>query len=354
MKSTKLFLCAAACYSLGVFCHSSNVVAADEQVVEVRVKATDSNSEHESTEDKSTVSRHATDKTATTRAFKMRSLFLGKGADGGDVKLVHASDAASEDLITTIEKHLKKAGLKARDIEKVRDALQEHEPKKRNYWYYFKEKEDGKKDVEKKNASTATATILEWHSKNDRDYMIGLNSTAMGETLRSHLGIDKGALVVEGVMDESPAELAGLQRHDVIIKANDASVRDQAALINAVQSAGKESKSLKLSIIRGGKTQMIKVKPTERKAVRLEVKNLRDRNIAVRPNVDLHIVGEADFTAANPVQLKSVGPAYMIAGDARKTDDSPQSLKREISELGEQIQSLKKAIESLADRLPKD
>jgi membrane-associated protease RseP (regulator of RpoE activity) len=274
---------------------------------------------------------------------------VGEEDGDQDFKLVLGGEDAVEAIIEEVEEHLKKAGVLEKVIEKVRDILKHHRSGKRNYWYY--PKDDGDKDANNKRRSH---TIIEWHSDGAQLYRIGLNSSEVGASLRSHLGLDEGGLVIQSVLADSPADAAGLKTHDIIVKVDDAAVANQQALIEAVQVAGKDNQQLRLFIIRGGSPKTVKIKPRERNTVRLEVRNLPAAISVARPHVIHRIVGETNFTAPRRVRLHSVGPAYMIAKDAHNPSISIQSLRREIRELEKQVQGLQGAIKSLADHLPKD
>ncbi|MFN9952689.1 MAG: PDZ domain-containing protein, partial [bacterium] len=69
-------------------------------------------------------------------------------------------------------------------------------------------------------------------------------------------------LVVERVMEDSPAADAGIEEGDVIIAINGEEAEDFASLQEAVQEAGKADRALKLKLQRDGKEMVLKVKPT--------------------------------------------------------------------------------------------
>jgi len=68
-------------------------------------------------------------------------------------------------------------------------------------------------------------------------------------------------LVVQQVMEESPASEAGIEEGDVILSINGQEAEDFSDLQKAVQEAGQEDRALKLKIQRDGKEITIKVKP---------------------------------------------------------------------------------------------
>jgi serine protease Do len=74
--------------------------------------------------------------------------------------------------------------------------------------------------------------------------------------LRS-FGVDQG-VVVESVMEDTPAEDAGLERGDVIIEVNDTRVRDANHLRGMIADAGPDAE-VELTIIRNGDQDQVEV-----------------------------------------------------------------------------------------------
>jgi hypothetical protein len=96
-------------------------------------------------------------------------------------------------------------------------------------------------------------------------YWIGLDCAPADETLRAQLALE-GGLVVRAVADNSPAEAAGLQAHDVIISAKtddgDETITNVPQLSAFLQRA--EAKPVALRVVRGGKKIVATVTPAER------------------------------------------------------------------------------------------
>jgi hypothetical protein len=69
-------------------------------------------------------------------------------------------------------------------------------------------------------------------------------------------------LIVEQVMDDSPAKKAGLKSHDILLKYGDASITTVEDLLKAVDLA--KDKKTSLSLIRGGKKMSVKVTAAKR------------------------------------------------------------------------------------------
>jgi len=141
-------------------------------------------------------------------------------------------------------------------------------------------------------------------------------------------------LVVERVMEDTPASQAGIKEGDVIVAINGQDAKDFASLQQAVQEAGKEDRALKLKIQRKEESMILKVKPTK----------------------------SEESGALNFEMIPSVGsvlPLDMVQGlnsDAikilRSDANSPQidsQTNREIAELREEIQELKGMVKKLLE-----
>jgi membrane-associated protease RseP (regulator of RpoE activity) len=97
-------------------------------------------------------------------------------------------------------------------------------------------------------------------------YWIGLRGRGVDDpVLRTHLQLAEGTgIVVEDVVPDSPAQKAGLQKHDIILRANDDMVDSMETLQTHVQAA--KDKAIELEIIRLGKETTATVTPAERPA----------------------------------------------------------------------------------------
>jgi hypothetical protein len=89
-----------------------------------------------------------------------------------------------------------------------------------------------------------------------RDYWLGVLASQPSEEMRQelHLPKDQG-LLVEQVQPKSPAEMAGLKEHDVLLKANGKTLGDIHDLMKLIDEV-KEGK-LTLELLRGGKHETV-------------------------------------------------------------------------------------------------
>ena len=95
-------------------------------------------------------------------------------------------------------------------------------------------------------------------------YWIGLRGRSVEDAvLRTQLQLAEGTgIAIEDVVPDSPAEKAGLRKHDIILRANDDMVDSMEVLQQQVQT-GKD-KPIELKILRLGKEETVTVTPAER------------------------------------------------------------------------------------------
>ena len=93
--------------------------------------------------------------------------------------------------------------------------------------------------------------------------------------LRTHLQLaDDVGVVVDDVVPDSPAEKAGLRKHDVLIEVDGEQITDMTVLQKAV--AASDGKPVELKLIRLAKEMTMAVTPEERPA------DLAGRRAAIR------------------------------------------------------------------------
>lgn len=96
-------------------------------------------------------------------------------------------------------------------------------------------------------------------------YWIGVSVSQVSDTLREHLPLTDGmGVVASELVDKGPAKAAGIEKHDVLLKAGDAPLRSAKDLVDAVNKA--ETKDLSIELIHKGQKKTITVKPAERPA----------------------------------------------------------------------------------------
>ena len=92
------------------------------------------------------------------------------------------------------------------------------------------------------------------------DSQIGIDTVAVDEILRSHLGLKDGkGVIVSKVIEDSPAAKAGIQKNDVLIGVAETEITGTEGLEKLIQERGE--KLTTLSLIRSGKALSVEITP---------------------------------------------------------------------------------------------
>lgn len=100
-------------------------------------------------------------------------------------------------------------------------------------------------------------------------HWIGLLFGEIGpdSALRAHLDLPEGqGLLIDRVMPNSPADKAGLKRHDILLRANDKELRNKQDLVELVTTEGEKGGQIALEVLRRGHRETVYVTPEERPA----------------------------------------------------------------------------------------
>ena len=98
------------------------------------------------------------------------------------------------------------------------------------------------------------------------EYWIGLQCTVVRPELRFHLGLaDDVGILVEALVDKSPAAKAGIEKYDVLTQAGEKKLTKVQDLIDAVDAV-KEG-ALKVELVRGKEQKSVEVTPEKRPPV---------------------------------------------------------------------------------------
>lgn len=144
----------------------------------------------------------------------------------------------------------------------------------------------------------------------NNSFMIGVNCEPVSEALRAQLQLDdKSGLIVVNVVDDSPAGKAGIQKHDILMNANDRELATNDDLVEAVQTAGQEDSNVSLILVRGGKEQDIDVTPTKRTGATISLEGMP--KIFRFPND-----GEA---GGFNMKFRQMGPGIIVGQGSAKT-----------------------------------
>jgi membrane-associated protease RseP (regulator of RpoE activity) len=163
----------------------------------------------------------------------------------------------------------------------------------------------------------------------------GGGATAEGKSVRG--------LIVERIMDESPASEAGIEQGDVILMINGTEAKDFASLQEAVQQAGKEDRSVKLKLERDGKELTVKIKPVESADVGAMSFDLVPPIGSVLP---LDLQGRGMLEGRVVEGLRMLSPMEFGGKASEETTKEIAELKEEIQELKEMVKKLLEKVEA--------
>ena len=161
----------------------------------------------------------------------------------------------------------------------------------------------------------------------------GREATAEGKPVRG--------LIVERIMDESPASEAGIEQGDVIVMINGKEAKDFVSLQDAVQQAGKEDRPVKLKLERDGKELTVKINPVESADVGAMSFDLVPPIGSVLP-LDLPGGGMMEGRVVEGLRMLS---QMEFGGKAS------EETTKEIAELKEEIQELKEMVKKLLEKV---
>ncbi len=147
----------------------------------------------------------------------------------------------------------------------------------------------------------------------ENKYRIGIGCGEVSAALRMHLRLPEDAgLLVNAVVDDSPAGRAGVKRFDVIVEANGTpvdSISDLVRVVNETQSNG-----MNLAIIRHGKRQDIEVTPEEREMHYPNPPRARIADPRLPPELRRHLdqFEEFDFPGLSGLSWRRIGPGIVV------------------------------------------
>jgi membrane-associated protease RseP (regulator of RpoE activity) len=156
-------------------------------------------------------------------------------------------------------------------------------------------------------------------------------------------GKSERGLIVERIMDESPASEAGIEQGDVILMINGEEAKDFASLQEAVQQAGKEDRSVKLKLERDGKEMTVKIKPVESADVGPMSFDLVPPIGSVLP---LDLQGRGMLEGRVVEGLRMLSPMEFGGKASEQTTKDIAELKEEIQELKEMVKKLLEKVEA--------
>ncbi len=169
-------------------------------------------------------------------------------------------------------------------------------------------------------------------------FMIGVHCEPVSEALSAQLELDADTgLVVLNVSDDSPAQAAGIQKHDILMFADDRQLSRQVDLVEAVQMAGKEKGKISLTVIRAGKEIGIDVSPVERP---------ESAQIGGMPGI-FRAFPDQNGRGFN-MQFRQMGPGLIMGGNL--DEDFQKQVEAQMKEVEVQMEALRKQMEERVNR----
>ncbi len=169
------------------------------------------------------------------------------------------------------------------------------------------------------------------------EYWLGLECHPADATLRAQLKLDEDTgLVVRTLVPDSPAAKAGIQQHDVLVRAGGKELKGVRDLVEAVDAAG--DRKLAVELVREAKRRKMDVAPAKRP----EPETLRDRFLP------LPVPGNPDWEAfrkwmeerkpgeegPGPMRFRFIRPGMILPQGAPFRIELPEGLSIAITRKG--------------------
>ncbi len=182
------------------------------------------------------------------------------------------------------------------------------------------------------------------------EYFIGVSMDPVDEALRNQLGLAANqGVVITDVVASSPAEKAGVKKHDIVLEMGDKAIEGTEALAQQVQASKEKPTTLKL--LRGGKTLTIPIAAAVRQvepsatqeALRLWMIDRRD---LAGTTLYHNEVAAAQRNQARAAYVTELG-TRLIPANAANNDD----LRQRLDLLDKELKALRETLDKVNDTL---
>jgi len=185
--------------------------------------------------------------------------------------------------------------------------------------------------------------------KDSENYRIGIACQQASDEVDGNDAKDvkpKLGLRIDTVLEDSPAEKAGIKKGDTLLTANAKEIKTVADLMVVIQEAGKNEKAVTLELTRDDKTVKIDVKPIKMKSSDIEVDDIQ----LALPSEGFVLNEEAMKKFQE--QAEKWKPENMAKGFAfaMPTPGDSSEWKKEIDEIKSEISEIKKMLQGLIDK----
>ncbi len=170
------------------------------------------------------------------------------------------------------------------------------------------------------------------------EFMIGVGCSPIPESLAAQLILDNGlGLLVESVNEDSPASAAGLQKHDILMYADDTGLKTTADLMAAVERAGTDNKPLSLTLVRAGKEMTVEATPAKRP------ENEHKGLLEVHRH-GLPLLGHLNVLGGEQLDLQQAGPGIVVGREFPDAELHKQ-MQVQMEEMKAEMERLKQMFE---------
>ena len=147
-------------------------------------------------------------------------------------------------------------------------------------------------------AEISKSDVAKW----EKDYKMGVHVEPISEQLAQHLGLDakqKSGLYISQIVDDSPAEKAGLKTGDLLMKANGNPLKSTDVLNNLVRES--QGREMALEYVHAGKTHIVQLSPAEQPEPQARVDYLLTPSGLMGGG---EVMGQAIYPAADAATLE--------------------------------------------------
>lgn len=177
-------------------------------------------------------------------------------------------------------------------------------------------------------------------------HLIGISLAEVPDSLRAHVTVPEGrGVMIAAIVTDGPAAKAGLQLHDILVKAGDQEITSPIDLQKLIDAS--ETNPIQFTYLRKGAEQTVEVTPVKREDLKLGdlLKSHSEGDLVPRLPGAPHVlmgppgmVGRRTLTIPHPAATL---PAPQI-----------EALTDSIRKLTEQVEQLQKSIHRLETREP--
>lgn len=182
-------------------------------------------------------------------------------------------------------------------------------------------------------------------------YMIGIGCEPVSDLLRHHLKLEsKVGLAIQSVVDESAAQKAGLQEHDIIVQLGDTPIKSVADVGRALDDA--DGAETEVHFVRTGKKQKARITAVKRKQLSNSFTFKSDIDDL---DVDLEAIKDGIFSVSPGLRLQAgsqINEALQQAMTARgQVRTAERSVRKQVEQLNKKMKELQKQDQSQLRRL---